>query len=106
MVAVAVVMALLTLASFLWFRRTAMYRAHRQYGIYQGETWSARSSGAWRGSIRPPLRPDLRPDADPRRPRSRHWWTGSKRQSGVEGHCLTDGLIPDQPPCQRPGRCP
>jgi hypothetical protein len=78
-VAVVVVMALLTLVFFLWFRRTAMYRARRQYGIYPGEVWSARSSGMWHGTNRPPLRPDLRPGEDPGRPRSRGLWTRNKR---------------------------
>jgi hypothetical protein len=73
-VAVFVVLVLLAVVFLWWFRRTAMYRAHRQYGIYPGETWTARSSPAWRGSIRPPLRPDLRPDETPRRPGSRRWW--------------------------------
>jgi len=79
MVLVAVVLALITLVFFLWFRRTAMYRARRQYGIYPGEVWSARSSGMWLGSNRPPLRPDLRPSADPRPQRSRRFWTRKKR---------------------------
>jgi hypothetical protein len=78
-VTVVVVMALVTLVFFLWFRRTAMYRARRQYGIYPGETWSSRSSGMWHGNSRPPLRPDLRPSADPRGPRSRRRWASNKR---------------------------
>jgi hypothetical protein len=78
-VAVVVVMAILTLVFFLWFRRTAMYRARRQYGIYPGEVWSASSSRTWHGTNRPSLRPDLRPGEDPERPRWRRWWTWNKR---------------------------
>jgi hypothetical protein len=80
-VAVFVVFVLLALVFFWWFRRTPMYRAHRQIGIFPGEPWSARSSGAWHGDLRPPLRPDLRPSEDPGRPRSRRWLTGRKRHS-------------------------
>ena len=73
-VAVFVVLILPAVVFFWWFRRTGMYRAHRQYGIYPGETWTARSSMKWHGDLRPPLRPDLRPEANQVPPSLRRWW--------------------------------
>ena len=76
-----VVLFLLAVVWFWWFRRTPMYRAHRQIGVFPN-TWSARSSSVWHGSNRPPLRPDLRPEAHQMPPSSRRWWPWHSRPSG------------------------
>jgi hypothetical protein len=87
-VVIWIVLFLLAVVGFLWFRRTPLYRAHRRIGVVSGQSGVGGVTGqsavgntpTWHGNRHvPPLLPELRPADDPRRPRSRRWWTRNKR---------------------------
>jgi hypothetical protein len=77
-----IVLFLLAVVLFLWFRRTALYRAHRRIGVVQGQSGVGGMPGQsavgntprWYGEKHvPPLLPELRPDVDQAPPSERRW---------------------------------
>jgi hypothetical protein len=84
-----VVLFLLAVIWFLWFRRTPMYRAHRRTGVASGQSGVGGVMGqsAVGNTLRyhgqrhvPPLLPELRTDADQATPRVRRWRVGRNRR--------------------------
>ena len=85
-----VVLFLLAVIWFLWFRRTPMYRAHRRIGVVSGKSGFGGVAGQsgvggatprWYGDRHvPPLLPELRPEADPAIPSARRWPIGRSRR--------------------------
>src|SRR5881275_697479 len=92
-----VVLFLLAVVWFLWFRRTPMYRVHRRIGVVSGQSGGGGMPGQsavgntprWYGDRHvPPLLPELRPDADQATPRVRHWRFGRNRRSSAASALL------------------
>jgi hypothetical protein len=86
-----IVLFLLAVVWFLWFRRTPMYRAHRRIGVVPGQSGLGGVPGQsgvgntqrWYGDRHvPPLRPELRPEDDLVRGRSWRWWRWHSKQPG------------------------
>jgi hypothetical protein len=84
-----VVLFLLAVVWFLWFRRTPMYRAHRRIGVVSGQSGVGGVPGQsgvgntprWYGDRHvPPLLPELRPDVDQATSRVRRWRMGRNRR--------------------------
>lgn len=70
---VCIVLFLLAVVWFLWFRRTPLYRAHRRIGVVPGQSGvggvpgqsGVGNTATWYGDRHvPPLLPELRPDVD------------------------------------------
>jgi hypothetical protein len=94
-----VVLFLLAVVWFLWFRRTPMYRAHRRTGVVSGQSGVGGVPGQsgvgnaprWYGDRHvPPLLPELRPDADQATPPVRRWRFGRNRRSSAASALLVE----------------
>lgn len=88
-----IVLFLVAVVWFLWFRRTPLYRAHRRIGVVPGQSGVGGVPGqsgvgntpTWYGDRHaPPLLPELRPDVDQATPRVwRRRVRRNKRPSGA-----------------------
>lgn len=77
-----ILLSLLAVVCFLWFRRTPMYRAHRRIGVVKGQSGVGSVPGqsavgntpTWFGQRhQPPLLPELRPDEGQKGLPGRRW---------------------------------
>jgi hypothetical protein len=83
-----ILLFLLAVVWFLWFRRTPLYRAHRRFGVVKGQSGVGGVSGqsavgntpTWFGQRHvPPLLPELRPDEDQNGLPGRRWAVRRRR---------------------------
>jgi hypothetical protein len=94
-----VVLFLLAVVWFSWFRRTPIYRAHRRIGVVSGQSGVGGVPGqsgvgntpTWYGDRHvPPLLPELRPDVDQATPRVRRWRIGRNRRPSAATALLAE----------------
>jgi hypothetical protein len=94
-----VVLFLLAVVWFLWFRRTPLYRAHRRVGVVSGQSGAGGVPGQfavgncprWYGERHvPPLLPELRPDIDQSTPRVRRWRVARNRRPSAASGLLAE----------------
>ena len=94
-----IVLFLLSVVWFLWFRRTPMYRAHRRIGVVPGQSGVGGVAGQsgigntprWYGDRHvPPLLPELRPNVDQATPRMRRWRIGRNRRPSAASASLAE----------------
>lgn len=92
-----IVLIVLALVCFLWFRRTPLYRAHRRIGVVQGQSGVGGVTGqsgigntpAWYGDRHvPPLLPELRADGEQPTRRVRRWRIERNRRPAAASAAL------------------
>jgi hypothetical protein len=85
-VVIWIVLAVLAVVCFWWFRRTPLSRAHRRIGVVPGQFGFGAvpgQSASYSNPYVPPLLPELRPDVDHTTPRARRWRMGRNRPPPV-----------------------
>jgi hypothetical protein len=94
-----IVLFLLAVVWFLWFRRTSLYRAHRRTGVVSGQSGVGGVMGQsavgntlrWHGDRHvPPLLPELRPGEDQATPRVRRMRIGRSRRPSAASALLAE----------------